>query len=187
MIVVCSLSDLESVCNSIKPSHIISVIDPGYIPKTPKDTQNHLKLGFDDIVEIKKNNNIFRLPGEANHQILPNLGHINKIIQFTESWNQSKPIVIHCWCGVSRSMATATFLLCKINNKNIDKNVRFIRSVAPHANPNKLMISMFEKYLNIDNQLIQAYEKYPHTITYDCTATFAPVTIFDIKELENVS
>jgi predicted protein tyrosine phosphatase len=123
------------------------------------------------------------LPGNTSNQILPNLDHINKIINFIETWDQTKPIVIHCWCGVSRSMATASFLLCKINTKDIEKNVRFIRSIAPHANPNKLMLSMFEKYLNINNELTQAYEKYPHSITYDCTVTFAPVTIFDIKEL----
>ena len=35
MIIVCSLKDLENVCESVKPSHVISVIDPGYAPKTP--------------------------------------------------------------------------------------------------------------------------------------------------------
>ncbi len=184
MIIVCSLNDLENVCESVKPSHIISVIDPGYEPQTPKEVQNHLILNFDDIIKISESNTIYRLPGNLNKQILPNLNHVNKIAQFVETWDQTKPIVIHCWCGVSRSMATATFLLCKINSQNIDKNVRFIRSVAPHANPNKLMLSMFEKFLNIDNEITQAYEKYPHSIAYDCTATFAPVTIFDINKLE---
>ena len=183
MIIVCSLNDLESVCSSVKPSHIISVIDPGYGPKTPEGVQNHLILNFHDIVTISEDNIIYRLPGDTKHQILPNSDHVNKIVNFIDTWNQNTPIVIHCWCGVSRSMATATFLLCKMNAKNIEKNVRFIRSVAPHANPNRLMLSMFEKYLNINNELTQAYEKYPHSIAYDCTVTFAPVTIFDIKEL----
>ena len=48
MIVVCSLKDLDLVCDSIKPSHIISVIDPGLVPKTPKGVNSHLKLGFDN-------------------------------------------------------------------------------------------------------------------------------------------
>ena len=60
MIVVCSLKDLDIVCDSIKPSHIISVIDPGFAPKTPKGISNHLKLGFDDIINIDPNNYIFR-------------------------------------------------------------------------------------------------------------------------------
>ena len=71
------------------------------------------------------------------------------------------------------------------NPKNVDKNVRYMRSIAPHANPNKLMVSIFERYLNIEGQLIEAFNKYPHTTTYDCSTTFAPVTIFKIKELKD--
>ena len=112
MIIVCSLRDLQSVCESVKPSHIISVIDPGYEPKTPKDVQNHLILNFDDIITISEDTTIYRLPGNIDNQILPNLDHIKEIVKFIETWDQIKPIVIHCWCGVSRSMATATFLLC---------------------------------------------------------------------------
>ena len=61
MIIVCSLKDLETVCESVKPSHVISVIDPGYAPETPSGVSNHLKLGFDDIIEISPKNQIFRL------------------------------------------------------------------------------------------------------------------------------
>ena len=41
--------------------YVISVIDPGYAPETPKGCSNHLKLGFDDIVKISPENKIFRL------------------------------------------------------------------------------------------------------------------------------
>ena len=61
MIIVCSLNDLTSVCESVKPKFVISVIDPGYAPETPKDVSYHLKLGFDDIVKISSENKIFRL------------------------------------------------------------------------------------------------------------------------------
>ena len=61
MIVVCSLDDLVSVCSSIKPKYLISVIDPGYEPETPKDVKYHLKLGFDDIVKISSENKIFSI------------------------------------------------------------------------------------------------------------------------------
>jgi len=185
MIVVCSLKDLDLVCESIKPSHVISVIDPGFAPKTPKGVNNHLKLGFDDIINIDPNNSIFRLNIDKVPQLLPNSDHVDSIIEFTKEWNNFSPIVIHCWCGVSRSMATAIYILCKINPENVDKNVRYMRSIAPHANPNKLMVSIFERYLKIEGQIIEAFNKYPHTTTYDCATTFAPVTIFKIKELKD--
>ena len=53
MIIVCSLADQKSICQTVNPSHLISVIDPGFAPKTPHNVKNHLKLGFDDIIEIK--------------------------------------------------------------------------------------------------------------------------------------
>ena len=184
MIIVSSLSDHKNICESVKASHLISVIDPGFQPTTPKVIQKHLKLSFDDIVEINENNKIFRGPSLFNEQILPNIKHINKIVNFILSWDQSHPIVIHCWCGVSRSMAVAAFILCKINSNNVDSNIRYMRSIAPHANPNKLMISMFEKYLDIEGKINEAFKLYPYTVTYDCETTFAPVTIFDIQELK---
>jgi hypothetical protein len=47
------------------------------------------------------------------------------------------------------------------------------------------MVSIFERYLKIEGQLIEAFNKYPHTTAYDCSTTFAPVTIFKIKELKD--
>tara|TARA_B100001123_G_scaffold444881_1_gene594892 strand:+ start:1498 stop:2076 length:579 start_codon:yes stop_codon:yes gene_type:complete len=190
MIIVTSLKDHYDVCKSVHASHLISVIDPGFAPTTPKFIKHHLKLGFDDIIEINKNNFIhrnlsFTKSFNLKDQILPNMDHINQIIEFVSSWNQKKPIVIHCWCGVSRSMAVAIFIFCKIFPNNIESNVRYMRSIAAHANPNKLMVSLFEKYLNIEGQISEAFKKYPYTITYDCDTNFAPVSIFKINEILN--
>ena len=190
MIIVCSLKDVSSVCESIKPNYLISVIDPGFIPKTPKGINYHLKLGFDDIEMISKKNSIYRKIDEESKidyepkQILPNNDHINKIIEFLSLWNKSDPIVIHCWCGVSRSMAVATYILCKLNIKKTESTIKYIRNIAAHANPNKLMLKMFEEQLNIKGQMINAFKKYPYTVTYDCDTNFAPISIFRLNELK---
>ena len=121
MIVVCSLSDFNNVCDSIKPSHAISVIDPGFEPNTPSGVSNHLKLGFDDIINISDDGPLYRVPGKNSHiaQTLFSESNALSIVEFVNSWKQEKPIVIHCWCGISRSMATATYVLCKIDKTNI--------------------------------------------------------------------
>ena len=183
MIIVCSLNDLNAVCESVKPKYLISVIDPGYAPKTPKHVTKHLKLGFDDIVKISKDNHIFRLNTDEVPQLPPNEEHVDQIVNFTKSWSNKDDIVIHCWCGVSRSMATAIYLLCKENNLNIEKNIKYLMNIAPHANPNKLLIKYFEKKLKIEDKIIQALKKHPHTKTYDCSSNFAPVTILNIDEM----
>ena len=84
MIIVSSLKDLNKVCEKNNPSHLISVIDPGFEPITPNGVPNHLKLGLDDIIEIKIENTVYRNNNtnlEINDQVLPNLNHINKIIK----------------------------------------------------------------------------------------------------------
>ena len=111
MIIVCSLNDLETVCNSLKPKNLISVIDPGYEPETPLGVKYHLKLGFEDILEARGDNHIFRKNVDEIPQIHPNKDHVKSIVKFTDDWNIKEVTVIHCWCGVSRSMATATYLL----------------------------------------------------------------------------
>ena len=81
-------------------------------------------------------------------------------------------------------MATATYIMCSLDKTNIDRNIRYIRSVAPHANPNTLMLSYFEKILNTGNQISSAFRKYPYSKTYDCENNFAPVTMFDINDMK---
>ena len=184
MIVVCSLKDLENVCENINPSHVISVIDPGYAPSTPKGVSKHLILGFDDITKISPNNQIYRLNSDKIPQQLPTSKDAESIIDFADSWNQNAPIVIHCWCGVCRSMATATYFLCREDISNIDRNVRYIRSIAPHANPNRILLNLFEVSLDLKNKISSAYERYPHTNAYDCSINFAPVTIFNINDMK---
>ena len=185
MIIVCSLNDLLNVCESVKPKYLISVIDPGYEPETPKFVEKHLKLGFDDIVKISSENKIFRLNTDDIPQTLPAENHIDSIIDFTKNYQDNENIVIHCWCGVSRSMATATYLMCKKNLDNIENNIKYIRFIAPHANPNKLLIKLFEENLGTNGKIANSYEKYPYTKTYDCSSNFAPITLFKYEEMVN--
>lgn len=187
MIVVCSLSDFENVCESIKPTHAISVIDPGFEPNTPKDITNHLKLGFDDIVSISDKGPLYRVPGQNSHikQTLFTEKNAKKISDFVDTWSSDNSIVIHCWCGISRSMATATYTMCSIDKINIDRNIRYIRSIAPHANPNKLMLSYFENILKTEGQISKSFDNYPYSKTYDCKINFAPITLFDINDMKD--
>ena len=121
MIIVCSLSDLINVCQSVKPKFVISVIDPGYAPETPNGVKHHLKLGFDDIVKISSDNKIFRQNKDEIPQTLPAENHVDSIIEFTKKYEDNDHIVIHCWCGVSRSMATATYLYVGIILQQLNK------------------------------------------------------------------
>ena len=81
-------------------------------------------------------------------------------------------------------MATATYILFSLNKENIDRNIRYIRSIAPHAQPNRLMLSFFENFLNTGNKISKSFDKYPHSKAYDCEYNFAPITLFDINDMK---
>ena len=135
-------------------------------------------------MEVRGDNHIFRTNVDEIPQIPPNKDHVKSIVDFTVDCSSKDVTVIHCWCGVSRSMATATYLLCRGDNTNIDRNIRYIRTIAPHANPNKLLIELFEKSLSLINEISQAYSIYRHTQSYDCSINFAPVTIFNFDDMK---
>ena len=75
--------------------------------------------------------------------------------------------------------------MCKEDTSNIDRNIRYIRSIAPHANPNKVLIKLFEDFLKVNNQITTAFANYPHTKDYDCSVNFAPITIFNINDMKD--
>ena len=45
------------------------------------------------------------------------------------------------------------------------------------------MLSFYEDILNTNGKISEYFDKYPSTSSYDCEINFAPVTIFDIKEM----
>ena len=47
------------------------------------------------------------------------------------------------------------------------------------------MIRLFEDNLNLNNQITNAYNKYPYTKVYDCSSNFAPITLFNVNEMKN--
>ena len=64
------------------------------------DEAYHLKLGVDDIADPEAGENP---PGRE---------HIDRLLKVSRKWDANQPLLIHCWAGVSRSMASAFTVLC---------------------------------------------------------------------------
>ena len=58
--------------------------------------ERHLTLAMNDI-SFKGTGNL----------IAPDDAHVLKLIEFAHEWDQTAPLLIHCWMGVSRSPAAA--------------------------------------------------------------------------------
>ena len=70
---------------------------------------------------------------------------------------QSAPVLIHCHEGVSRSMAAAYIFLCAIESETCEKIlIERVRNVAPHADPNIMMVAAADKYLERSDRMVEA-------------------------------
>ena len=102
-IIICGLADIEKVVEIYKPDMMLTIINKNFSPETPKglDQNRHLKMLIDDISEPRDG---FRLPKKED---------VQELLNFTNNWDQSKPIIIHCHMGISRSTATSLGVVSK--------------------------------------------------------------------------
>ena len=105
MIHVCSLSRLHRTVEDTGAQHVVTLLKDVDLVRRP-DTivpANHLVLGMDDITE------------QLNGYVAPADEHVTKLIAFVRRWNRTKPLVIHCYAGISRSTAGAFVVACALN------------------------------------------------------------------------
>jgi predicted protein tyrosine phosphatase len=144
---VCSMSAVGHVATRIKASRLITLLGPGPSVETPMhiDTAHHLRLTFNDI------------NGPREGLIHPNELHIEQIIAHARAWDQSSPLLIHCWAGISRSTASALIAACALRPE-IDDNhfARVLRKASPTATPNPWMINLADQMLNRNGRLARA-------------------------------
>lgn len=131
MIYVSPLSQIEDAIERIKPSHLISLLDPETMIDTPYgfDPTCHLRLGVNDIA------------APIDDLVPPGAAHVQQLIDFVKGWDPSRPLLVHCWAGISRSTAAAFITLCVLNQDHPEDDLaRLVRACGSHAQPNKLMV-----------------------------------------------
>jgi predicted protein tyrosine phosphatase len=146
-LLVAPLSSLADVLDAHAPSHLISLLSPEHMITTPQGfpAAMHLKLGVNDIVD------------PAAGTAPPARRHIDELLAFSRSWDASQPLLIHCWAGISRSMASAFTILCDRLGPNREIEIaRAIRQRAPHAQPNRLLVQHADDALGRDGKMLAA-------------------------------
>lgn len=143
MLHVCSLADMPSCVARLRPSHVVSLLPPHALPPTPAGLtpERHLRLGLDDVYEA--------LPG----QVAPARSHIESLVAFAADWDRDRPLLVHCFAGISRSMAAALILLCLESEEREAEAALLLAKHAPHAQPNRRMIELADELLNRQGRL----------------------------------
>lgn len=105
----------------------------------------HLRLGVNDIVD------------PAAGTAPPARRHIDELLAFSRGWDAQRPLLIHCWAGISRSMASAFTILCdRLGPGHEIEIARAMRQRAPHAQPNRLLVRHADDALKRGGDMVEA-------------------------------
>ena len=150
MILVTPLSAVYDSIRLYRPSHLVTLLSPENMIETPQgiDPAHHLKLGLNDIADPSL--------GTAP----PAARHIEQLIAFGRNWDGSRPMLIHCWAGISRSMAAAFTLLCDRAGPSGSEHriAQEIRARASYAQPNRLLVQYADQALEREGRMVKAVE-----------------------------
>jgi predicted protein tyrosine phosphatase len=138
MIHVCSLARLYDTVEETGALHIVTLLkdtDRVARPKTILEA-NHLVLGMDDICVA------------MDGYVIPCDDHVTRLIEFVRGWDRAKPMVVHCYAGISRSTAAAYIAACLANPHAHEHDLAVaLRRAAPLARPNEALVALADAAL----------------------------------------
>jgi predicted protein tyrosine phosphatase len=126
------------------------------------DPKRHLSIAVNDIAFAGK-------PG----LIAPQETHVADIIAFARSWDQSSPLLIHCWMGVSRSPAAAMIAALAASPDLDDGELAgALRRASAQATPNTRLIEIGDTALTRSGRLVAAINNIGRGADYQGDAPF---------------
>jgi predicted protein tyrosine phosphatase len=146
MIYVCPLARLHETVQQTGARHIVTMLKdtdrverPNHILQT-----NHLVLGMDDICS------------PIDGYVIPSDEQIERLISFVRAWDRAKPLVVHCYAGISRSTAGAYVAL---NAQRSEFAIaQELRRASATATPNGRIVSLADEILGRDGRMVAAIE-----------------------------
>lgn len=144
MIYVCNLEEMPRHAESLRPSHLVSLNNPDELPQTPPGVRpsRHLRIAMHDITD------------PVDDHIHPEVEHVEALVAFLQGWSREGPLLIHCYAGVSRSMAAALIALRLHVFDDPASAARRLRAAAPHARPNRRIIELADPLLGAGGRLV---------------------------------
>lgn len=148
-LIVTPLSLIEETILRERPSHMLSLLGPDYMIDAHGafETAKHLRISVHDISNA--------LPGHTE----PTRQHATEVLAFADTWDGTRPMLIHCWAGISRSTASMFMILCKLNPQLRELDIlRQMREQAPHVKPNGLLTAHADQLLGREGRMVDALD-----------------------------
>ncbi|MFC7399508.1 tyrosine phosphatase family protein [Chelatococcus sp. GCM10030263] len=165
---VCPLSRLAATVEAAEASHVVTLIGAGTVVMRPLlvKSECHLLIRMSDIV------------APLDGHILPAEEHVDKLVEFVRAWPREKPMVIHCFAGISRSTAAALVAACVVHPERDPLAIATrLREVSPSATPNIRFIEVADARLGYGGRLVtaaagigrgqEAFEAEPFILAFD--------------------
>ena len=149
MIHVCSLARLHETVEETGALHVVTLLKDTDRVERPKSiaAANHLILGMDDIST------------PMDGYIIPADDHVDRLITFVRGWDRAKPMVVHCFAGISRSTAGAYVAACALNPDRDEMAIaRELRRASATATPNIRIVSLADRMLGRDGRMVAAID-----------------------------
>jgi predicted protein tyrosine phosphatase len=105
--------------------------------------------------------------------VAPDETHVREIIDFAAEWDQTAPLIVHCWMGVSRSPAAAVIAALSLRpDQSEEELAQRLRAASPHATPNMRIIEIGDQLLGRDGRLVKAIKAIGRGADADGNAPF---------------
>lgn len=126
------------------------------------DPKRHLSITVNDIAFAGKQG-----------LIAPQEAHVADIVAFARSWDQSNPLLVHCWMGVSRSPAAALIAALAAKPDLQDAELAAaLRRASGQATPNARLIEIGDAVLARSGRLVAAVNGIGRGADYQGDAPF---------------
>ena len=149
MIHVCSLARLEETVARSGAERVLSLLAAGTEVTRPASIprESHLHLVMHDIAVAQDG---MTMPGED---------HVRNLLDFARRWDRAKPMVVHCYAGISRSTASAYIIAAALAPKRDEVELaQTLRKLSPSATPNPRLIAVADTLLSRQGRMIEAIE-----------------------------
>ncbi len=147
---VCSLSRLGRAVAETDASHVLTLINAQTPVTRPPSipAERHLYIALSDIIE------------PLDGHITPAESHVRQLLGFVRQWDRQRPMVVHCYAGVSRSTAAALITTCALSPARDEQSVAdLIRARSPTATPNLRLVAVADAILKRNGRMVAAAER----------------------------
>jgi predicted protein tyrosine phosphatase len=144
---VCPLSRLPETVAATGASHVLTLINVGTPLERPAliDAENHAIIGVSDIAEAR------------DGHVLPTEEHVARVLDFVRAWPREKPLVVHCYAGISRSTAAAYIAACALAPERDEGAIAdALRAASPSATPNPRLVAVADRMLGREGRMVAA-------------------------------